>query len=210
MAKYAFLVQGANDYELLTPKLRLRKHGCWLVTEKIQFNDIERANAFSQLKFAQLALKIMDETGLSEQDAAAAILSPDLDKLRVVAKFHDEINEYLATVPNDDRTLAKQMTIFMRSRAEGQMNDSEWTPLLDWSEDDTQVFTEDVSNKLATFISSERNGGRPVEDDDAGEDGAEGAEGKNPALSESSGNAPESSNTKTTGMPAMDASPLAA
>lgn len=214
MSKYAFLIHGDDgEYEQISDTIRLRKHGAWTVGEKIQQDRLAKQQARQVLSAVQLAKRIADKEGISVEEAFALMQSQgEVSNAMMLSEHLDEVRNIVDGGMSQNEADAKIITIFMRTRGEGLVK-GKWTGLGDWSEGDTEVLTGDLKDKIMLFINNEQTGGSSVEDDDAEEAVSEldgGTEGNSPSGTEQSESASESLSTETTGMPAMDESPLAA
>lgn len=216
MSKYELLVHGDEaDYVEITPRLRLRKYGSWLIAEKKKQNKIAKERARHILSIVNLSKKIAAEKGISQDEAFALINNGNGESnISITADYMNEVAQLVESSMDEVDIDAKTLTMFMSSRAEGFM-DGSWVRLVDWGMEDTEILDDKTREKIVAFINEEQGGGSKVnDDDDEEEEQAEGAEGNEmkPATGgkKSKSSASESSNSETTGTAATQESPLVA
>lgn len=215
MSKYEQLVHGDNaEYAEITPRLRLRKFGSWLISEKKKQDRIAKERSRQLLAIVQLAKKISVEKGISVDDAYIMINSADSgDNANITADYIEEVVQIVEAAQTQTDSDAKILTMFLQSRGEG-LFDGEWKRLTDWSEEDTDVLDGVNREKIVQFINDEQAGGSEVKDDEDDEDEPKASEGndKKPSAtgSKSKSTASASSNSEMTGTDATQGSPLVA
>lgn len=207
MSKYSFLIHDeSGDYENITPSLRLRKFGAWLITEKIQQAKLAKAQARQILSAVDLAKRIAKDRGIEPEEAFNVLQTQDSpDSAMILVDYIDEARKFMDNSETRDEQESKIITIFMKTRAEG-MIDGGWKKLSDWENEDTEMFDDILREKIVMFINSEQMGAdAPVDPDDDEEDQPkeEDSEGNLPGGSEQNESAPESSKPKTTGTGVM-------
>lgn len=203
MAKYAFLVHGDEaEYFFLNDKIRLRRHNAWLLAEKIQQSRMAKRQARQMLSAVQLAKKISNDKNITVEEAFGLLQNQgEADSAMLLADYQDETNQLMDSGLSREEQDSQLLTIFMRTRGQALIR-SEWKPLTDWTEGDTEVLTGDMSDKLLQFIYEEQAGGKleeeaeefdppAIEDEDLGKDQEE--------LTPLKKSASPSSNKKTTG-----------
>lgn len=215
MSKYAQLVHGDSaDYTEITPRLRLRKYGSWLISEKKKQDKIAKERSRQLLAIVQLAKRISVEKEISVDDAFVLINNADNgDGASITADYIEEVTSIVQNATSQTQSDAQILTLFLQSRAEGLL-DGGWSPLADWSEEDTDVLDDKTREKIVGFINDEQSGGSEVSDDDDEEDQPRASEG-NEKKTSASGNrskstASASSNAEMTGTDATQGSPLVA
>jgi hypothetical protein len=215
MSKYAQLVHGDSaDYTEITPRLRLRKYGSWLIGDKKKQDKIAKDRSRQLLAIVQLAKRISVEKEISVDDAFVLINNADNgDGASITADYIEEVTSIVQNATSQTQSDAQILTLFLQSRAEGLI-DSEWTRLADWSEDDTDVLDDKTRESIVKFINEEQNGGSEITEDDDEEEEVKASEGnvKKPSASgnRSKSTASASSNAETTGTDATQGSPLVA
>lgn len=215
MSKYEQLVHGdAADYTEITPRLRLRKYGSWLISEKKKQDRIAKERSRQLLAIVQLAKKISVEKGVSVDEAYVIINNADAgDNTNITADYIEEVVQIVEAAQTQTDSDAKILTMFIQSRGEG-LFDGEWKRLADWAEEDTDVLNDATREKIVEFINNEQAGGSEVKDeeDDEEEPKASEGNGKKPSAtgSKSKSTASESSSNETIGTDATQGSPLVA
>lgn len=215
MSKYEALVHGDDAlYVDITPRLRMRKYGSWLIKEKKQQARIAKERSRQLLAIVQLAKKISVEKNVSIDDAYLMINQADTpENASITSDYIDEVTAIVESSISEAESDAMILTLFLRSRVEGLI-DGSWTRLSDWSDQDTEILDEQARIKIVEFINAEQSGGSSVEDDDEEEKGEQGSEGNGKKAS-TTGSKPkstasESSSSATTGTDATQESPLVA
>jgi hypothetical protein len=213
MSKYELLIHGDEaEYAEITPRLRLRKYGSWLISEKKKQDKIAKQRARQVLAVVGLAGKISVEKGISQEEAFTLINGIDNgSNINITSEYIKEVTELVESSMGQTESDAKTLTMFLASRAQGLI-DGEWVRLADWGDEDTDVLDDGTREKIVAFINEEQSGGSEVKDDDDEEEeeaGAEGNEVKPPTSGKKSKQtASGSSNTETTGTAATQESPL--
>lgn len=213
MSKYAFLIHGdEGQYQQINERLRLRKYGAWLIAEKIQQDRLAKQQARQVLSAVQLAKRIAEKEGMSVEEAFVRLQNQgEADNALMLAEYLDEAREMVEGGLSRNESDAKVITIFMRIRGEGLIK-NRWTALGDWGDSDTEMLDDKLKDEIMLFINAEQSGGNAVdalEEEEQISELEDDSQGKTPSGTESSVNAVESLTIETTGIAAMDASPLA-
>jgi len=213
MSKYELLIRGDEaEYTEVTPRLRLRKIGSWLIAEKKKQDKIAKQRARQVLAVINLAGKISAEKGISQEEAFSLINAIDSGSdISITSEYIEEVTQLVESSMGQTESDAKTLTMFLASRAEGLI-DGEWTRLVDWSDDDTDCLDDGTREKIVAFINDEQSGGSEVKDEEDEEEDQKGAEG-NEVSPPTSGkksrlNVSAPSSTETTGTAATQESPL--
>lgn len=157
MSRYSFLLASEEPkYFELTPSIRLRKHGGWLVAESIEQEEISRQQSQSTIKAVQLAKKVASVKGISLDEAFEMLQSSSGSETELLSEFTEETLSMMNSGASAEQSNARLMTTFMRCRGEGLV-DGEWRLLVDWSMDDTKEMTRQLVNKLMEFIAEEQD-----------------------------------------------------
>lgn len=216
MSKYALLIHGDDaTYTEITPRLRLRNYGSWLISEKIQQDRISKERSRQLLAIVQLAKRISIEKGVSVDEAFVLINSADAgENANITADYIEEVSQIVESAAGQTQSDAKILTLFLKSRAEGLISES-WERLADWCDDDTYTLDDKTRERIVAFINQEQVGGSEAADaddeDDADEKASEGNEKKSSVSgSKSKSTASESSSKEMTGTAATQGSPLVA
>jgi len=204
MSKYAFLVHGdESEFFQLNDRIRLRRHGAWLIAEKIQQSKMAKRQARQMLSAVQLAKKISDDKQITIEEAFGLLQTQgEADSAMLLSDYQEEATRLMDNGMSREEQDSALITIFMRTRGQALIR-NEWKSLSDWSEGDTEMLTGGMSEKLLTFIFEEQAGGKLEEDGEEFDPPTveEADMGKAPEKSSaSSGNASRSSSKKTTGM----------
>lgn len=157
MSKYSFLLQSQEtQYFELSAALRLRKHGGWLVAEAIEQEEISKAQSQATIRAIQLAKRIAAAKDISLEEAFGLLQGGGgLSEMDLLGDFTDETLSMLNSGTSVEMSNAKIITAFMRCRSEGLI-DGEWTPMEDWSMEDTKRMTRPMIDALLQFINDEQ------------------------------------------------------
>jgi hypothetical protein len=214
MSKYQSLVHSDDaEYTQITPRLRMRNHGSWLIRERKGQDRIAKDRSRQLLAVVQLAKRIAADKGIEIDDAFMMINGADGSNASITADYIDEIGEIVESASSQTESDAQILTLFLKSRAEGFISE-QWKRLSDWSTEDTDVLDDGTREKIVAFINKEQAGGSSVNDDDdedAADENTEGNEKENSTSgSKRRSTASESSSNATTGTAATQESPLVA
>jgi hypothetical protein len=157
MSKYSFLLQSEEpEYFELTPKVRLRKHGGWLVAEGIEQEELSKAQSQATIRAVQLAKRIATTKGIPLDEAFALLQGgADMTEMELLSDFTEETLGMINSGGSVETSNARMVTVFIRCRGEGLI-DGEWLPLDDWSIEDTKAMGRLVINRGMEFIMSEQ------------------------------------------------------
>lgn len=157
MSRYSFLLASEDaQYFELTPTLRLKKHGGWLVAESIEQEDIAKQQSQSTIKAVQLAKKIAAAKDISLDEAFALLQGGETGDSQILAEYTDEALALMHGGASVEQSNARLITVFMRCRGEGFM-DGEWNALADWDVEDTKEMTRPMVTAIMEFISEEQD-----------------------------------------------------
>ena len=157
MSKYSFLLQGEEpEYFELTPKLRLRKYGGWLVAEGIEQEELSKVQSQSTIRAVQLAKRIASAKDIPLDEAFALLQGgADMTEMELLSDFTEETLSMINSGGSIETGNARMVTVFMRCRGEGLI-DGEWLALDDWSIEDTKSMGRRTIAKGMEFIVSEQ------------------------------------------------------
>lgn len=157
MSKYSFLLQSEEpEYFELTPKVRLRKHGGWLVAEGIEQEELSKAQSQATIRAVQLAKRIATAKGIPLDEAFALLQGgADMTEMELLSDFTEETLGMINSGGSVETSNARMVTVFIRCRGEGLI-DGEWLPLDDWSIEDTKAMGRLVISRGMEFIMSEQ------------------------------------------------------
>ena len=157
MSKYSFLLQSEEpEFFDLTPKVRLRKHGGWLVAEGIEQEELSKAQSQATIRAVQLAKRIATAKGIALDEAFALLQGgADMSEMELLSDFTEETLGMINSGGSVEIGNARMVTVFIRCRGEGLIED-EWQPLDDWSIEDTKAMGRRVISKGMEFIMSEQ------------------------------------------------------
>lgn len=158
MSKYSFLLASEEpSYFELTPTLRLRRHGGWLVAESIEQEEISKAQSQSTIKAVQLAKKIAAAKDIPLDEAFDMLQGGgNVSEAELLSEYTEETLSMVSAGGSAELGNAKLITAFMRCRGEGLV-DGEWVPVTDWSIDDTKTMTRLMISKMLEFIAEEQD-----------------------------------------------------
>jgi hypothetical protein len=157
MSKYSFLLQSEEpEYFELTPKVRLRKHGGWLVAEGIEQEELSKAQSQATIRAVQLAKRIATAKDIPLDEAFALLQGgADMSEMELLSDFTEETLGMINSGGSVETGNARMVTVFIRCRGEGLIGE-EWLPLDDWSIEDTKTMGRRVIAKGMEFIMSEQ------------------------------------------------------
>jgi hypothetical protein len=213
MAKYAFLVHGDQaEYFNLNDRIRLRQHNAWLIAEKIQQSKMAKRQARQMLSAVQLAKRISTDKDITVEEAFNLLQTQgEAASAMLLADYQDETNKLMDSGLSREEQDSQLITIFIRTRGEAMISGT-WKKLNDWTDADTELLTEAMTEKVLDFIYNEQQGGKAeeeaeefdppsMEDEELGNDPE--------ASNELSESAPQSSTPKMTGTEStQDSSPV--
>jgi hypothetical protein len=157
MSRYSFLLASEEaQYFELTPTIRLKKHGGWLVAESIEQEEISKSQSQSTIKAVQLAKKIAAAKDITLDEAFAALQSGDTSDTEILAEYTEEALSIMNAGSSVEQSNARLITTFIRCRGEGLV-DGEWIELKDWSVEDTRAMTRGLVTKMIEFIAEEQD-----------------------------------------------------
>lgn len=157
MSKYSFLLQGKEaEYFELTPSIRLRKHGGWLVAEAIEQEELSKAQSQATIRAVQLAKRIATAKDIPLDEAFSLLQGGGgLSEMDLLGDFTEETLSMLNSSSSMETNNAKLVTTFIRCRGEGLI-DGEWTALDDWSIEDTKNMGKAMIADAMEFILEEQ------------------------------------------------------
>lgn len=160
MSKYSFLLASKeSQYFSLSPSLRMKKRGGWLVAEAIEQEEISKAQSQATIRAVQLAKRIANAKDIPLDEAFAMLQGgANISEMELLSDFTEETLSMITGGASVEAGNAKLVTVFMRCRGEGLI-DGEWTRLDDWSMEDTQQMTKQDIQKAIDFIIEEQTAG---------------------------------------------------
>lgn len=158
MSKYSFLLSSKEpEYFELSERLRLRKHGGWLVAEAIEQEEISKQQSQATIKAVQLAKKIAAQKKISLDEAFGILQGAgEISELELLSDFTEETMAMISSGSSMEANNAKLVSAFMRCRGEGLI-DEEWLRLSDWTQEDTIGMSRDELTAVLEFIASEQD-----------------------------------------------------
>ena len=157
MSKYSFLLQSEEpEYFELTPKVRLRKHGGWLVAEGIEQEELSKTQSQATIRAVQLAKRIATAKDIPLDEAFALLQGgASMTEMELLSDFTEETLGMINSGGSVETSNARMVTVFIRCRGEGLI-DGEWLSIDDWSIEDTKSMGRAVIGKAMEFIVSEQ------------------------------------------------------
>jgi hypothetical protein len=157
MSKYSFLVASKEtEYFELTPTVRMKKLGGWLVAESIEQEEISKVQSQSTIRAVQLAKRIAAAKEISLDEAFALLQGGGIgSEMDLLSDFTEETLSMIGSGGSVEGNNARLVTAFIRCRGEGLIDDV-WTALPDWSIEDTTGFTRETIGKALDFIANEQ------------------------------------------------------
>lgn len=158
MSKYSFLLSSKEpEYFELSERLRLRKHGGWLVAEAIEQEEISKQQSQATIKAVQLAKKIASQKNISLDEAFAVLQGAgEISEIELLSDFTEETMAMISSGSSVESNNAKLVTAFMRCRGEGLI-DQEWIRLADWTQEDTVGMSRDELAAVLEFVVLEQD-----------------------------------------------------
>lgn len=158
MSKYSFLLQSKEPaYFELSPFIRLKKHGGWLVAEAIEQEEISKAQSQATIRAVQLAKRIAAAKGIPLDEAFGLLQGGGgLSEMDLLGDYTEETLSMLNSSSSVEMNNAKLVTAFMRCRGEGLIQ-GEWLSLDDWSIEDTKGMDKALVAKVMEFIVAEQD-----------------------------------------------------
>jgi len=158
MSKYSFLLATKEvEYCELTPVLRLKKLGNWLVSEAIEQEEIAKSQSQATIRAVQLAKKIAAAKDIPLDEAFSLLQNGgDLSESDLLSDYTEETLSMISSGTSVETGNAKIVTAFMRTRGEALIDD-EWQALEDWSMDDTKSMGRLLINKVIQFVNDEQD-----------------------------------------------------
>ena len=157
MSKYSFLLQSEEpEYFELTSKVRLRKHGGWLVAEGIEQEELSKVQSQATIRAVQLAKRIAAAKDIPLDEAFALLQGgTNMTEMELLSDFTEETLSMINSGGSIETSNARMVSVFVRCRGEGLIG-GEWLPLDDWSIEDTKSMGRAVIAKAMEFIVSEQ------------------------------------------------------
>lgn len=158
MSKYSFLLSSKEpEYFELSERLRLRKHGGWLVAEAIEQEEISKQQSQATIKAVQLAKKIALQKNIPLDEAFAVLQGAgEISEIELLSDFTEETMAMISSGSSVESNNAKLVSAFMRCRGEGLIEE-EWVRLSDWTQEDTVGMSRDELTAVLEFIASEQD-----------------------------------------------------
>lgn len=158
MSKYSFLLQTKEEgYFELTPTIRLKKYGGWLVAEAIEQEEISKLQSQATIRAVQLAKRIALAKDIGLDEAFALLQGGgEITETELLADFTEETLSMITSSSSVEATNARMVTAFVRSRGQGLI-DGEWQDLADWTLDDSKVLPRKIIAKIVQFIAEEQD-----------------------------------------------------
>lgn len=170
MSKYSdFFLLGKPEYQTIGDRLRLRKYGSWLAEEAWTREEQGRKRASFSLKAIELARKIANEKGISEDEAFESLQKADEDRDELFVEYSEEIDGMMAAMPSNRDQFEELVTLFFQNRGQVKV-DKKWEVTEDWSVDDTRMLPQNFLTEIEYFMTMED---AAVELDDDDDDEAE-------------------------------------
>jgi hypothetical protein len=118
MSKYSFLLQSEEpEFFELTPKVRLRKHGGWLVAEGIEQEELSKAQSQATIRAVQLAKRIATAKDIPLDEAFALLQGgADMSEMELLSDFTEETLGMINSGGSVETGNARMVTVFIRCR----------------------------------------------------------------------------------------------
>lgn len=157
MSRYSFLLASEESkYFELTPAIRLKQYGGWLVAESIEQEEISKGQSQATIKAVQLAKKIASAKGISLDEAFELLQGGVGSETELLSEYTEETLSMMNSGISAEQSNARLITTFMRCRGEGLV-DGEWEKLSDWTIEDTKAMTRPLLSKVLEFIADEQD-----------------------------------------------------
>ena len=159
MSKYASLLFSPEVYHEILP-FRFPVYHDLVPGEAKGMEEANRKQSKSTFKSLKLAQKIAKAKGIPTKEAVEmlAALSTGADE-ELVYEFAEELEELQRDAEGETATMVEFVTLFMRYRAEAQINGKKkWEKLDDWTQEDTEAMPKKLLDQVFQLLIWERDG----------------------------------------------------
>lgn len=157
MSKYASLLFGADEYHSIGP-FRLPIYRDLVPGEARRLEEIGRKTNVSTYKSLQLAKRIAKDKNITVKEAVELLGKADEPEHQdLVMDYVAELEEIEQSQVSPTAQRIAFVTVLLQFRAEIAKDDT-WTPVPDWSEEDTEHMPSSMLNALFDFLTWERDG----------------------------------------------------
>lgn len=172
-SRYASLLFGTTKYKEIGP-FRLAVYGELTPGEAKEIADLARTQSAGSFKSLKLARKLAQDRGISTKAAIALLGNLDDDANEdIVYDYAGDLADAQSNQLTDEEVDIRYATAALKYRGEIQI-DGAWTPVRDWSLDDTNAIPSfSLVKEIAAFLRAEK--GEP-----AGSEGNAKAPAKSP------------------------------
>lgn len=159
MSKYASLLFSPEEfYEI--PPFRFPIFRDLVPGEAKGIEELTRAQSKSTFKSIKIAQRIAKAKGISTKEAVEFLSNiSDGEHEEDIFEFAEELEELNNDQVGNIQTQVSFVTLFMRYRAEAQINGKKkWEKLSDWTVEDTEAMPSAVMGEIFQLILWERDG----------------------------------------------------
>lgn len=155
MSKYSYLLP-TKTYKEIGP-YRLLELGSLKRGEVIELSQIQKRTSRQMVAGLNLADKISKTKGISIDAALECLQNIGTpESASIMAEFAGDLAAMMDQELTAEELDAELVSVFMRSRAEAQLEEGCWTRLQDWSTEDTAELPEELFTAIVSFIEHER------------------------------------------------------
>ena len=159
MSKYASLLFSPEEfYEI--PPFRFPIFRDLVPGEAKGIEEMTRMQSKSTFKSIKIAQRIAKAKGISTKEAVEFLSNiSDGEHEEDIFEFAEELEELSSDQVGNIETQVSFVTLFMRYRAEAQINGKKkWEKLSDWTMEDTEAMPSEVMGEIFQLILWERDG----------------------------------------------------
>lgn len=159
MSKYASLLFSPENYYEIAP-FRFPIFHDLVPGEAKGIEELTRAQSKSTFKSIKIAQRIAKAKGISTKEAVEFLSNiSDGEHEEDIFEFAEELEELNNDQVGNIQTQVSFVTLFMRYRAEAQINGKKkWEKLSDWTVEDTEAMPSAVMGEIFQLILWERDG----------------------------------------------------
>lgn len=159
MSKYATILFGADKYHEIGP-FRLPVYNDLVPGESRRIEEISRKFTAASYKSLQLAKRIARDRNITMKEAVELLSrANDPENEDIVMNYVSELEEIESSQMSPTAQRIAFITVLLRFRAEIKLPESDdWTPVKDWSDEDTEHIPPALLEELFQFLTWERDG----------------------------------------------------
>ena len=158
-SKYGSLLFTPEEYYEITP-FRFPIYHDLVPGEARGMEEISRVQSKNTFKSLKIAQKIAKTKGIPTKEAIDLLANlGEAENSEMIYEFAEELEDLQRDSMGDISATVKFVTLFMRYRAEAQLNNKKkWEKLDDWTEEDTESMPAKVMTSIYELMVWERDG----------------------------------------------------